>query len=95
MKAKGSKVQILISNMIIFPKELYLGTTFPFSKAEIIFFFHSVILQGRYGYLSLIKFQISLVLREVMDLEAKCVIILLMFDFVWQSTSSMDNSQKL
>ena len=47
------------------------------------------------SYLSLIKFQISLVLREVMDLEAKCVIMLLLLDFVWESTSSKDNSQKL
>ena len=30
-----------------------------------------------------------------MDLEAKCVIMLLMLDFVWESTSSKDNSQKL
>ena len=30
-----------------------------------------------------------------MDLEAKHMIILLMSDFVWESTSSNDNSQKL
>lgn len=64
-----------------------------FQKLQNFFFFYSVIRdskEGRYLYLS--KFPISLVHKEIIYLETKCAttIIILMFDFVWESISSND-----
>ena len=49
---------------------------------------------GRHRYRYLGKFQICLVDREVIALETKCGT-MVMFDTVWERTSSNNNSQKL